>query len=44
MDEDNITVLLDTLNQCKVEQINVELNDDGTVNSKSFFDKINELL
>lgn len=43
-DEDNITVLLDTLNQCKVEQINVELNDDGTVNSNSFFERINELL
>lgn len=43
-DVDNITVLLDTLNQCKVEQINVELNDDGTVDSSSFFDRINELL
>ncbi len=43
-DADNITVLLDTLNQCKIEQIYVELNDDGTVNSNSFFERINELL
>ncbi len=43
-DEDNINVLLDTLNQYKIERINVELNADGTVNSNSFFKKINELI
>lgn len=43
-DEDNINVLLDSLNQYKVEWINVRLNGDGTVNSNSFFEKINELI
>lgn len=43
-DGDNINILLDSFNQCKVEQINVMLNLDGTVNSNSFFEKVNELI
>ena len=43
-DSDNITILLDSLNQCKVEQIYVDLNEDGTVNSNSFFEKVYELI
>lgn len=43
-DSDNITVLLDSLNQGKVEQIYVDLNENGTVNSKSFFEKAIEVL
>lgn len=43
-DSDNITVLLDSLNQGKVEQIYVDLNENGTVNSNSFFEKAIEVL
>lgn len=38
-DSDNITVLLDSLNQGKVEQIYVDLDENGIVNSNSFFEK-----
>lgn len=43
-DADNINILLDSLNQCKVEQIQVNLNENGTVNAESFFEKIRELI
>ena len=43
-DTDNITILLDSLNQGKVEQIYVDLNENGTVNSNSFFEKAIEVI
>lgn len=43
-DSDNINVLLDSLNQNKFEQIYVELDEKGVVDSTSFFEKVSEII
>ena len=43
-DSDNINVLLDSLNQSKFEQIYVELDEKGIVDSTSYFEKVSEII
>lgn len=43
-DSDNINVLLDSLNQSKFEQIYVELDEKGVVDSTSYFEKVSEII
>ena len=43
-DINRMNILIDSLNQKKVEEIDVELKDDGTVDSYSIFSKIEEVL
>ena len=43
-DSDNINVVLDSLNQSKFEQIYVELDEKGLVDSTSFFKKVSEII
>ena len=43
-DIDKLDVVIDSVGEKKVDEITVELNDNGTVNSHSIFAKIEELM